>query len=742
MARNSDDTLRRQILSLLRTDSSRAFQTNEVADRLDVDGTRQYNRLKGVLGDLKEEGEVDVIKGGRVQHLPDNSNRGASGHTSTKTRSTKARSTKKGGRDNGPPTHASTSGDVGTLSVIASGAAFVTFDDGSEAFVPPPAVRPALNGDRVRVEITKKSRGGERLPEGRVTRVVERMKEYTVGTFDVNRSAGWVSPDDDRLPASIYVPKEAWNGASPRDKVVVSLDAWEDGHDYPEGRVLSVLGPADAPGVDVLSVAMAYGAPGAFPEEVEREAEEIPLEIPQSVIDKRKDYRFARTFTIDPDDAKDFDDAIHIRQSNNGVMEVGVHIADVSHYVKPGTALDAEALSRATSTYLVDRTIPMLPEKLSNGVCSLRPREDKLAYSCIMEITPDGEVVSSRIEETVIHSKERFTYDHAQAILDGNAGHELAEDVRMAGKLARTLTRKRMEEGAIDFDVPEIKIILNDHGEPVDIIHKERKPANRLIEEFMLLANRTVAWKGTKQKKPFVYRIHDHPDRERIQQLADYVRSFGLELPVKDGVVRREALNNLLKQAKSTKSAPVIEQSAIRSMSKAIYSTKNIGHYGLGFEHYSHFTSPIRRYPDLIAHRLLKSYFNGGTPADREHLEATCQHCSEREQEATKAERESVKLKQVEYAVKHVGDAFDGVVTGVTKFGVFVEMEALLVEGLVHVREMDGYWEYNAERYELKKKGARRGIRTGDSCRVKIAAADPESRQVDLLFETLPTKTG
>jgi ribonuclease R len=408
--------------------------------------------------------------------------------------------------------------------------------------------------------------------------------------------------------------------------------------------------------------------------------------------------------------------------------------------VPEGSALDAEAFSRATSTYLVDRVIPMLPEALSNGVCSLRSREDKLAYSCLLVVDGAGAVRSYEVCETVIHSAHRFTYDGAQEVLDG-ADHPLAEEVRRAGALARTLTARRLREGAIDFDVPEVRVVLDDAGQPVDIVHRERREANRLVEEFMLLANRAVAQEASRRQKPLMYRIHDAPDGERIAALAEYVQPFGYELALSGGTVPRSALNDLLRAVKGSPEAPVIEQAAIRSMAKAVYSPHNIGHYGLGFEHYAHFTSPIRRYPDLVVHRILKRVLGErtGPIPTTEALEVQAQHCSDREREAAEAERESVKLKQVEYAAMHVGDAFDGVVVGVTKFGVFVEMTALLTQGLVHVREMtDEYWEYDPARYALVGRSSRRRIRVGDPCRVRIVAAVPETRRVDLLFEDAP----
>ncbi|MFN3596667.1 MAG: ribonuclease R [Rubricoccaceae bacterium] len=701
--------LRVQILDVLRSDGQRAFRPKEIARQLGLSDQKRFALFRDVLAELQEKDEVATVRGGRVQHRPA---RQPGGHLAE-----------------------------GVLSVLAQGNGFVRLDDGSEAFVRQNRMRTALHGDRVRVALAAEPRGGrppDMLREAEVLEVLARGRTETVGTFTQTGRAGWVRPDDTRLTHDVYVPRDAWNGARPGDKVVVSIDAFDDPKAAPEGRVLSVLGPADAPGVDVLAVAMAHGTRAAFPPEVEREAEAIPLALPEAEIARRLDLRAYPIFTIDPADAKDFDDAIHTRALPDGTLEVGVHVADVSAYVPEGSALDDEAYARATSTYLVDRVIPMLPEALSNGVCSLRPHEDKLAYSCLLTLRPDGEVLSARLAETVIHSHARLTYEQAQAVLDG-AAHPLADEIRRAGRLAERLTARRLAAGAIDFDVPEVRVVLGPDGKPLDVVRKDRIPANRLIEEFMLLANRAVAEEAARRGRPLVYRVHDKPDRERIRALADYVRPFGLSLPNQEGAVTREALNRLLREVKGRPEAPVVEQAAIRAMAKAVYSPENIGHYGLGFAHYTHFTSPIRRYPDLIVHRLMKAYHaygeDGGPVPSTEKLAVQARHCSEREQEATQAERESVRLKQVEYAEQHLGEAFAGVVVGVTKFGVFVQMTDLLTEGLVHVREMqDDFWEYDPRAYALVGRHSGRRYRTGLPVRVRIVSADPESRQVDLVF--------
>ena len=699
------DALRAQVLSFLASHSDRAYRPKELSRALDVQNQGRYQTLLEVVDGLKDSGGVSVLKGGRVQHR-------TSDHEAT-----------------------------GVLSVSPQGFGFVKTDDGTEFFVRPRRMRTALDGDRVRVALAaeKRRQPADQKREAEVLDVLARGRAQTVGTFSTTGKSGWVVPDDNRITHDVYVDRDDWNGAQPGDKVVVTIDRFDDPKAAPEGTITSVLGPANAPGVDVLALALAHGAPSDFPKGVEAAAEKIKAGITKKEVARRLDLRDYPVFTIDPEDAQDFDDAIHTRDLGGGMTEIGVHIADVSHYVPEGGAIDQEAFDRATSTYLVDRVIPMLPEALSNGVCSLRPREDKLAYSCILTVDGGGNVHTWDIQETVIHSQERFTYDGAQAVLDGG-DHPMKDEVLRAGALAETLTAKRMSEGAIDFDVPEVKVKLGPDGQPVDVYEKERKPANRLIEEFMLLANQAVAVEAQKRQVPFVYRIHDKPDRERIKALGDYVKTFGYKLPHSEGEVLRAELNDLLKQVKGTPQAPVIEQAAIRSMSKAVYSPDNIGHYGLGFENYAHFTSPIRRYPDLAAHRILKrvqGQVEGKIPSE-ETLAEQSEHWSAREREATEAERESIKLKQVEYAAAHLGAEFDGVVVGVTKFGVFVQMTKLLVEGLVHVRQMEGYWEYDERRYTLVGKGGGVRIKVGDACRVQIEAADPMTRRVDLAFVDVP----
>lgn len=696
------ERIKSDILTLLKKNRNKAYRAKQIAQELGYKDNLTYERFQGALQELDRERRVGRAKGGRFTFRPQ------------------------------------TAKVEGILRVNAKGFGFVEVEGRDEDyFVRESNMRTALDGDRVLVGLAAPSRG-DRRREAEVLEVLERMRTQAVGTFQRQGHFAFVVPDDKRVTQDIYVPEDAFNGASNGDKVVVSIDRFDDRKASPEGRVLQVVGSGSDPAVRVLSLAMSLDVRSGFSQDVIAEAEAVPVKIHPKEVERRVDLRAKPVFTIDPVDAKDFDDAVHVLDLPNGNFEVGVHIADVSHYVRPNTALDREALERGTSVYLVDRVIPMLPEKLSNEVCSLRPEEDKLAFSIIMEVSPQGNVVEYEIAETIIRSHHRFTYEEAQQFIQGGyPEHDYAEHVVRAARLGRTLTGKRMRAGSVDFDIPEIRVILDDEGRPTEIVRKDRQEANRLIEEFMLLANRTVAEHvGVgRNGKPFVYRVHDSPDSERMTHLAEYVRAFGHSLTVSNGRVDSRDLNALLKKVKGTPEEPVIEQAALRAMAKAVYSTENIGHYGLGFAHYSHFTSPIRRYPDLMAHRLLKQYAQGDGQLETDSLQAKCKHCSEREQIAVEAERQSVKLKQVEYIREHLGDSFDGVVSGVTKFGVFVELSDLLVEGMVHVRDLDDdYYEYDEKTYSLVGADTGRTYRLGNRVRVQVAGANLETREVDFVF--------
>ncbi len=649
-----------------------------------------------------------------------------------------------------PPEHTSSKKSpvnrvVGTLSTTRHGFGFVKIEGtDEEVYIAERFMSTALHGDKVAVTLfarpVRKQRRGERERfEGEIVEVLERRTTRIVGTLEESRTAFFVVPDDEHFVRDVYVAKEDAQGARRGDKVVVQLLPWNDPAMNPEGVVLEVLGRAGDARVEVMSVARSFGLPMSFPPAVVREAAAFPDTIPAHEIAARLDFRNTACVTIDPEDAKDFDDAVSYERLPNGMIRLGVHIADVSYYVKEGSALDAEAFQRGTSVYLVNEVIPMLPERLSNDLCSLRPHTDRLTYSVLMEMTDDGTVKKHTIVKSVIRSGRRFTYEEVQEILERGKG-EFADMLLPLHILTQVLTRKRKKAGSIDFDTGEAKFRFDEHGLPSAIIKKVRLDAHRLIEECMLLANKVVAEHVGKVKReeharPFVYRVHDVPTPSRLEDLSNFVKHLGYSLDVKHGVSSLQ-LQRLLDKVKGTEVENVVNEVALRSMAKAIYSEKNIGHFGLAFKYYTHFTSPIRRYPDLVVHRLLHEYEKGLNATRRaelaRHLPAICRQASERERLAVEAERESVKVMQVEFMKRHVGDEFEGVIAGVTTFGLFVEINDLLVEGLVRMRDLsDDYYLFDEQRYQLKGRSRGKVYRLGDTVRVQVVSVNPERREID-----------
>lgn len=593
----------------------------------------------------------------------------------------------------------------------------------------------ALNGDKVRVVVSAARKGQD--PEAKVIEIVEAKEQQFVGTLKIDKNYAALVTDSKFLAADIIISRSRLKGGKNGDKAVARIIQWKDDEMNPRGEIIDILGTKGENNAEMHAILAEYGLPYRYPENVEKAANKIDAGITDEEVARREDFRGVTTFTIDPRDAKDFDDALSIRQLANGNWEVGVHIADVTHYVRPGTIIDKEAQKRATSVYLVDRTIPMLPEHLSNGICSLRPDEEKLTFSAIFEMDAKANVINSRIGRTVIKSNRRFTYEEAQDIIETGKG-DYCNEVLTLNNLAQELRRRRYQNGALEFNRSEVRFEIDETGKPISVYFKESKEANKLVEEFMLLANLTVAESvgkvtGKKKAKSFVYRVHANPDPEKIGNLAIIASRFGYKL-VTDGSSRtvNKSVNNLLKDIKGKGEENMLSMLAIRSMAKAVYTTENIGHYGLAMPYYTHFTSPIRRYPDMMVHRLLARYASGGRSVDRLKLEDECTHDSDMEQLAANAERASIRYKQVEYMQERLGEIYDGVISGVTEWGFFVELDDSHCEGLVPIRDLaDDYYDFDEKNYCLI--GRQHGVRytLGDKVRVQVARADLDRKQLD-----------
>lgn len=701
--RKQSKNLHAEVLNFISQQKNGTFNYKQVAYAIGADTTSAHRAIALILAELAFDGDLIEVSPGKYK-APSRSN---------ETTGTFVR------RSNGKNS-------------------VITDDDGESIFIAERNSMHALNGDKVRIIVAAHRRGVE--PEAEVVEIIEEKEQSFIGTLEVERQYAFLQTDSKFLATDIFIPKAKLKGGKTGDKAIVKITSWPEDAKNPIGEVIDILGQTGDNTTEMHAILAEFGLPYHYPENVNAAAEKMDAGITDEVVAQREDMRSVLTFTIDPKDAKDFDDALSIRRLDNGNYEIGVHIADVTHYVKPDTILDKEAQKRATSVYLVDRVVPMLPEHLSNGICSLRPDEDKLTFSCIFEMNEDAEVLNSHIARTVTRSNRRFTYEEAQNVIETGEGDH-AEEILTLDRMAKILRKNRYENGSVEFDRVEVRFDIDETGHPIGVYFKESKDANKLIEEFMLLANRTVAAaigrpEGKRKAKAFVYRIHDMPDPGKLADLSKIARTFGYK--VKETGSSRQvnrSINQMLVAVKGRGEENFLSTLAIRSMAKAVYTTTNVGHYGLGFDYYTHFTSPIRRYPDMMVHRLLERYLAGGRSVNLQKLEDLCKHSSDMEQLAANAERASIKYKQVEYMADHMGEVYEGVISGVTEWGLFVEISDNKCEGLVPVRDLaDDYYDFDESNYCLV--GRRRGVRyrLGDAIRVKVARAALDKKQLDFVL--------
>ena len=631
---------------------------------------------------------------------------------------------------------------IGTIDMKQTGKAYVipNNDTMEDIMISANNTRHALHGDTVKVLLFPARRMHKQ--EGQVVEIIQRAKTRFVGRIQLQSHFAFLIPDNKSMAVDIFIPLENLCNARNGDKALVEMTEWPKHLNNPVGKVVQVLGKPGDNNVEMQSILAEFDFPLSFPKEVEKAADKITMDIPDEEIARRKDFRNITTFTIDPADAKDFDDALSIRKLDNGNYEVGVHIADVSHYVIENGAIDYEAYNRGTSVYLVDRTIPMLPERLCNGVCSLRPNEDKLCFSAVFEMNNDAVVINKWFGKTVINSDRRFSYEEAQAVIETGQG-DLSEEILKLNAMATILREQRYKDGAINFDTKEVKFILDNNAKPIGVYTKEAKEANFLIEEFMLLANKSVAEhigkvKERKKAKTFVYRVHDEPNPEKLGTFVQFVAKLGYKIKTTSRKTLADSFNKLFVDIEGKGEQNMIDSIAIRTMSKAYYSTDNIGHYGLGFPYYTHFTSPIRRYPDLMVHRLLQSYLNNGSSANIEFCEEQCKHSSLMERKAAEAERTSVKYKQAEFLADKIGQVFPALISGVSKWGIYAEIEENKCEGMISLGTLqDDYYYLDEDNYQVIGRRYGRQYKLGDSIKIKVLRVDMEKKQMDFaLIET------
>jgi ribonuclease R len=646
---------------------------------------------------------------------------------------------------------------TGTIDFTSQGTAFVVFSETEQdIFIPAPKSKDALQGDLVKVHLLPSKPG--RRKEGEVVEVIKRAKTEFVGTIRLNPKFAFVVADSNKIHVDFFVRSSDIRGALDGQKVLIRLKEWKPGEQNPSAVVQEVFGFPGQHKTEMNAIMAEYGLPDSFPDAVEYEAKKLPTEITEAEIAKRKDFRGITTFTIDPADAKDFDDALSIRKLDNGLWEIGVHIADVTHYLKPGTTLDKEAVNRATSVYLVDRVIPMLPEVLSNFVCSLRPKEEKYCFSAVFQMDDEAHIHHEWFGKTVIYSDRRFTYEEVQNIIETGEG-DFRDEILVLDRLAKKLRHERQKKGSIFFDKAEVKFHLDEEGNPVGVFFKTQKDAHKLIEDFMLLANRKVAEfiggkdeqqgqktgnkKGKEDPKHIcVYRIHDVPSDEKMEQLSNMAARFGHKMQLGNKSKIAQSINKLLVDVRNKKEQGMMELLAVRSMPKAVYTTKNVGHYGLGFDYYTHFTSPIRRYPDVLVHRLLEARLKGKTYSNQEELEFLSKHSSDMERTAAEAERASVKYKQVEFMQEHIGETFDGIISGVTEWGIYVEVIENRCEGMVKSRDLKGdHFIYDEDNFRYIGKNTNKVYALGDNVQIIVKEADLIKKQLTYMFAEMDEST-
>ena len=690
--------LSKRILQVFNQNSNKLLNYKQIAAKLNIEDAHGRNQIIQKLQDLKAQERIEEAERGKFILVPQS-------HYYQ-----------------------------GVVEVTSRGNAYVVCEDlEHDIYIPSRNLNHALNNDLVKVYVYKRKKNKKQ--EGDIVEVLERAKTEFVGVLQKNKSFGFVVPDDPKMYADIFISSDQLAEAEDGDKVLAKISDWPNNSKNPFGQIIQVLGKPGDHDTEIHSILLEYGLPYTFPEEVEAYASSIPIEITKEEISKRRDMRKDLTFTIDPKDAKDFDDALSFMILENGNYEIGIHIADVSHYVKEKTVLEEEAYDRATSVYLVDRVVPMLPEILSNNVCSLRPNEEKLTFSVVFKMNEKGHVLDSWFGRTVIYSDKRFAYEDAQEIIEGKdveVKKPIKEAILTLDGLAKKIRKKRMSQGAISFDKTEVRFNLDEDANPIGVYVKESKDANKLIEEFMLLANRKVAEFIGKKKKTFVYRVHDEPNIDKLALLQGIISKFGYRIDTNSRESTSDSLNKLLADIHGKAESNMIETLTIRSMSKAVYTTENIGHYGLAFDYYTHFTSPIRRYPDVMAHRLLQHYLDGGDSVKADKYEEKCKHSSEREFMASKAERDSIKYMQVKYMQDHQDQEFEGVISGVTEWGIYVEIIENKCEGMVRIKDIrSDYFIFDEKQYALIGQADKRMYQLGDQVTVTVKNTDLERKHLD-----------